>query len=177
VWRTRVGYAGGTTNDPIYRRIGDHTECFQVDFDPAAVSYDDLLQLFWSNHDPTRPAHSRQYASIVLAHDESQLSRAHASRDRLESVLQRPIITRIERLDRFYLAEDYHQKYRLRSSAPVMREFQAMYTNDSDFVESSAAARINGYLDGGGSCTRLESEISEFGLSPEASRYVRSHCR
>ena len=92
-------------------------------------------------------------------------------------MLKRPVLTRIEPLERFYLAEDYHQKYRLRSGGPLWREFQAMYPHDFDFVNSSAAARVNGYLDGGGSCARLDAEIADFGLSQGASQYVRSRCR
>lgn len=162
---------------PTYRDIGDHTECFEVDFDPNVVSYEDLLQLFWSSHNPSSPAYSRQYASGILAHDDEQLRLAEASRDLLETVLRRPVLTRIERLDRFYLAEDYHQKYRLRNTPALMREFHAMYPRDGAFVDSTASARVNGYLDGGGSCVRLDAELSEYGLSPEASKYLRSRCR
>ncbi len=176
MWRTRVGYSGGTTADPTYRSIGDHTECYEVDFDPTVVSYDDLLQLFWSSHNPASPAYSRQYASLILTRGDEQLRLAEASRDRLETVLRRPVVTRIGPLDRFYRAEDYHQKYRLRNTPALMREFSAMYPRDMEFVDSAAAARVNGYLDGVGSCARLEAEVADFGLSTEASAYLRSRC-
>lgn len=176
MWRTRVGYAGGTTPCPTYRNIGDHTECFEVDFDPTAVSFDDLLQLFWSSHDPTRPAYSRQYESLVLAHNDEQLVRATHSRDRIESVLGRPVVTRIERLDRFHPAEDHHQKYRLRCAPIVAREFLAIYPSDTDLMNSTAAARVNGYLNGG-SCFALRREAGELGLSDRAVDYLRSRCQ
>ena len=76
---TRVGYAGGTIEHPTYRAMGDHTECFQVDFDPEVVTYEDLLELFWQSHDPFAPAYKTQYASLVLASDEEQLAVARAS--------------------------------------------------------------------------------------------------
>jgi len=176
VWRTRVGYAGGTTPTPTYRRIGDHTESFEVDFDPTVVGYEDLLQLFWSAHDPTSGSYSTQYASRILAHDEHQLAIARASRDRLEAVLRRPVLTRIELLDRFYPAEDYHQKYRLRNTAQLMREFRAMYPAESDFVASTAAARVNGYLDGAGACDQLTLELDRLGLSESSAAYLQSRC-
>jgi peptide-methionine (S)-S-oxide reductase len=177
VWRTRVGYAGGSTESPTYRNIGDHTECFGVDFDPTEISYDDLLQLFWSSHDPTHPSYSRQYTSLILAHDGEQLRLAEMSRDRLESALRRPVLTRIEPFQRFFLAEDYHQKYRLRSTPHLMREFESMYPDSAAFACSTAAARVNGYLDGGGSRTRLDGEIDELGISTDASKYLRSRCQ
>lgn len=154
--------------DPTYRRIGDHTECFQVDFDPEVVSYDDLLALFWQSHDPTRGSYSTQYASLILTHDDAQLEAARASCRRMEELLGRRVLTAIAPLERFYLAEEYHQKYRLRNDPPIMAEFRAMYPQDRDFVNSTAAARVNGFLDGCGTKATLDREIAGFGLSPAA---------
>ena len=99
------------------------------------------------------------------------------SRDRIEAVLGRPVVTRIELLDRFYPAEDYHQKYRLRNTPALMQEFKAMYPADADFVESTAAARVNGYLDGSGTgCGNLRAEIGSFGLSESGRAYLLSRC-
>ena len=147
-----------------------------MDFDPTAVRYEDLLQLFWTAHNPTAAAYSTQYASLVLAHDEHQLAVARSSRDRLEAVLSRPVLTKIELLDRFFPAEDYHQKYYLRNTPHVMREFSAMYGSDADFVASTAAARANGYVSGAGSCAQLDRERESLGLSEPALAHLRSHC-
>lgn len=106
-----MGYAGGKSPSPTYRSIGDHTECLQVDFDPETVSYEELLDLALTSHDPTRAAFKRQYASLVLTHDGGQLSTAQAAVERFEAVLGRKLATRVERLEHFYLAEAYHQKY------------------------------------------------------------------
>ena len=167
VWRTRVGYAGGTTSDPTYRSIGDHSETLEVDFDPETISYEDLLALFWQSHNPSRPAYSTQYASLVLTHDDEQLAAARASAERFEQAIGRKVVTRIEPVRRFYLAEGYHQKYRLRNDRQLMAEFSAMYPDESQFVDSTAAARVNGYLDGEGSTVRLALEIDGFGLTGE----------
>ncbi len=143
-----------------------------MDFDPQRVDYRDLLDAFWLSHDPTQPSYSTQYASVVLAHDDEQLRIALESRDRFESSIGRQVTTRIEPLRHFWLAEDYHQKYRLRSDRALAAEFRAMYPADADLRESSAAARVNGYLDGGGSRGQLEREIGLFGLSAEGSDHL-----
>lgn len=177
MWRTRVGYAGGERPNPTYHALGDQTECFQVDYDPAVISYEDLLQLVWQSHDPTRPAFKTQYASLVLAHDDEQLDAARASAESLAKAIGRPLSTRIERLDRFWLAEDYHQKYYLRNDRALMAEFHAWYPDDRDFVQSSAAARVNGYLYGKATCAALDADLPRLGLSDSAAKHLRSGCR
>jgi peptide methionine sulfoxide reductase MsrA len=157
--------------------MGDHTECFQVDFDPEVVTYDDLLGLFWSSHDPTRGAHKAQYESLILSHDAHQVETARESASRLTKILGTRVATRIEPLDRFYLAEDYHQKYYLQNEDRVMADFRAMYPNTRDFIDSTAAARVNGYLYGAGSCARLHPELSALGLSTEAGDRLHAKCR
>ena len=131
------------------------------------MSYEDLLALFWQSHNPTRGAYSTQYASLILTHGEQQLAAARASAANFEQAVGRKVLTRIEPLRRFYLAEGYHQKYRLRNDRQLMSEFSAMYPNDGEFVDSTAAARVNGYLDGEGSAARLARDIDDFGLTDE----------
>jgi peptide-methionine (S)-S-oxide reductase len=158
--------------------MGDHTECFQVDFDSREVSYEDLLELFWTTHDPARPAWKTQYASLALAHDDAQLATARESAQRFSAIVGRSVATRIETLGRFWLAEDYHQKYYLRNDRVLMGDFRAMFgADDRAFVDSPAAARVNGYLSGAESCARLERELPGLGLSPEGATHLRSRCR
>ncbi len=121
-----------------------------MDFDSAVVSYEELLQLFWQSHDPVRPAFKTQYASLVLAHDTAQLASARHSARGLEAVLSRRLATRIEMLNRFWLAEDYHQKYYLRQDRAAMVEFRTAFGGDEDSLrESPAAARANALLAAG----------------------------
>lgn len=108
---TRVGYAGGTTLQPTYRAMGDHTETVQIDYDPQTISYDELLAEFWLAHDPVRPARSRQYASIVFYSNEQERVAAEESKLRLEASRGLRLHTDIVPLERFYLAEEYHQHY------------------------------------------------------------------
>jgi peptide-methionine (S)-S-oxide reductase len=157
--------------------MGDHTECFQIDFDPQVISYHDLLDRFWQSHDPTRRAWRTQYASLVLADDESQLVEAGESALLLQGLIGRAPTTRIEPLDRFYLAEAYHQKYYLRGERMLWGEFAAMCGSDENIVNSPAAAVANGYLYGAGSCARLDKDLPELGLSDAAAAVLRRHCR
>jgi len=166
--RTRVGYAGGTTRDPTYRSIGDHAEVFQVDYDLQRISFEELMETFWTSHDPRRASWSTQYKSAAFVHDGEQRRVAERSRDNLAAVLGKTVNTEIVDAPRFYLAEDYHQKHRLRGERALMAEFAQMYPRDLDFVDSTAAARVNGYLDGYGSLERLKGEVDSFGLSEDA---------
>lgn len=119
---TAVGYCGGQTKDPTYEDVctdrTGHAEAVQVEFDPAQVSYDQLLDVFWQAHDPTTlnrqgPDVGTQYRSAIFFHTPEQQAAAHASKQRLEQSgrLRRPIVTEIVPAAPFYRAEEYHQRY------------------------------------------------------------------
>ena len=119
---TKVGYTGGTTPNATYEQVCSgrtgHAEAVQVEFDPARISYDELLDVFWKLHDPTTlnrqgPDVGSQYRSAIFYHDEAQHAAAEASRDRLAAsgVFRRPIVTQIVPEAPFYPAEEYHQRY------------------------------------------------------------------
>lgn len=174
MWRTRVGYAGGAAEHPTYRAMADHTECFQVDFDPSVVTYEDLLELFWQSHDPTREPWKVQYASLVLAHDADQLAAARESAERVSGFLGRRVATRIEELTTFWPAEDYHQKYYLRNERVLATEFKAVFGDDEDaFRESTAAMRANSLVAGYGTKDQLEGIVGQLGLSERGVRHLR----
>lgn len=166
-----MGYAGGTSPNPTYRRIGDHTETFQVDFDPEIITYGDLLGLFWQSHNPARKVWSRQYRAIVLCHSDRQRDAALRSKEALTATGQ-AVFTVIAPLTTFYLAETYHQKHSLQNT-PLMAEFRAIYPNEQDWLNSTAAARLNGYLSGYGQADTFDQDIKLLGLSAEGERYLR----
>ncbi len=168
VIRTRVGYAGGQRINPTYRSIGDHSETIQIDFDPRRISYKDLLFVFWQSHNPTHKAWSRQYMSAIFFHNDAQRKLALETRDLEENQRKDKIHTEIVPYAKFYLAEDYHQKYELRRHADLMREFKAMYPREKDFINSTAAARVNGYIGGHGTPKEFEAVIEQLGLSTAA---------
>jgi peptide-methionine (S)-S-oxide reductase len=170
VVRTRVGYAGGTTETPTYYSLGDHTETIQIDYDPTRVSYEELLDIFWNSHNPAIPPWSRQYMSIVFYHSDEQKRLAAETRDREEARIGSKVFTEIIPASEFYPAEAYHQKYRLRQVPDLMKEFSAMYPDVDDFIASTAAARVNGFIGSYGTLATLKKEISRFGLSPAGNK-------
>ena len=124
VYSTAVGYAGGDTPNPSYEEVcsgfTNHTEAVLVAFDPKAVSYEELLKLFWESHDPTQGMRQgndagTQYRSAIYAYGEEQMRAALASRDLYQDALKKrglgPITTEIKPAGEFYYAEDYHQQY------------------------------------------------------------------
>ena len=122
VLATISGYIGGSTADPTYEEVsaGDtgHAEAVQVTYDPAKVSYDELLEVFWRNVDPLDAGgqfcdRGDQYRTGIFVHDEEQRRLAEASKQAIERSgrFQQPIVTEIEEAGRFYPAEDYHQDY------------------------------------------------------------------
>jgi peptide-methionine (S)-S-oxide reductase len=119
---TRVGYTGGHAPDPTYEDVCSsktgHAEAVEVDYDPAHVSYDDLLKVFWENHDPTQwnrqgPDYGTQYRSAIFFHTPEQETAARTSKEALEASgrFPRKIVTLIGPATKFYPAEDYHQQY------------------------------------------------------------------
>ena len=173
--RTRVGYAGGTSTNPTYYNLDGHTETVQVDYDPTKISYGELLDVFWSSHDPTSFAYSRQYQSIIFFHNEEQQKLAIQSKQTEEAKLGKSVTTEILSFSHFYQAEDYHQKYYLRQITEIMADFKAMYPNAEGFIKSTAAARINGFIGGYGSAETLQNELSSYGLSPAADKALMNY--
>lgn len=119
---TAVGYAGGTLENPTYRDVcyakTGHAEVVEVEYDPAKVSYDDLLMVFWENHDPTTlnrqgPDVGEQYRSAIFFHTPEQEVAARASKEQRQASgrYRRPIVTEITPASTFYRAEEYHQQY------------------------------------------------------------------
>lgn len=166
VVRTRVGYAGGTEPEPSYYSLGDHTEVVQVEYDPDVVGYEELLDAFWANHDPFGAAHKRQYRGVVLVHDDAQRAAAEASAAALAERTGQSVETAIESLDTFTLAEDYHQKYELRSTPVLGDELEDIY--GPALVDSTVAARLNGFVAGHGDADQREALLAEVALTPAA---------
>jgi peptide-methionine (S)-S-oxide reductase len=165
---TRVGYAGGTKKDPTYESLGDHSETIEVAYDPRIISYAELLDIFWQSHEPTVQSSSRQYMSIIFYHDEEQRKLAVMTKGRQEASRKRKIQTIIVPAGLFYPAEDYHQKYYLRSTPSVMKEFNALYPSSTDFINSTVAAKVNGFLGGNGTIGDLKADLESIKLAHEA---------
>jgi hypothetical protein len=150
--------------------LGDHAETLQVDHDPTRISYGELLQVFWTSHSPFARPWSTQYRSAIFYADATQKRLAEDSKARLEEATGKTVRTAILPLEIFYLAEDYHQKYRLRGDARLWAELSAIYPDSRELVDSTAAARLNGFLDGCADQARVARDLDRLGLSEDAGR-------
>ena len=122
VTSTAVGYAGGTKENPSYEDVCSdetgHAEVVQVEFDPSQIKYDELLDVFWSNHNPTTlnrqgPDVGTQYRSVIFYHSPGQKAAAEASKEKIAKSgrFKQPVVTRVEPAPKFWRAEEYHQRY------------------------------------------------------------------
>ena len=120
VTRVVSGYAGGTVPNPTYEQVSTgrtgHAEVVQIEFDPDMISYNDILDVFWSIHDPTTKDRQgadvgTQYRSTILTSDDGQAAASRASAEAIQKSWANPVVTEIEPLTVFYPAEDYHQDY------------------------------------------------------------------
>jgi len=165
VTRTRVGYAGGTSNNPTYYNLGNHSETVQIDYDPTVISYEELLSVFWKTHNPAYEPYSQQYKSAIFFHNEEQQKLATESKLQEEARRGEKLYTEILPFSGFTLAEDYHQKYYLKNFPDILEELARIYPDTNSLINSTAAARINGYAGGYGTIEQLETELKSFGLS------------
>ena len=117
---TLVGYTGGTLKNPTYEDVctdqTGHAEAVEVTYDPKVISYHDLLEVFWNNHNPTTlnrqgPDYGSQYRSAIFFHSPDQEADAKVSRDAAQARFSRPIVTQIVPASEFWRAEEYHQQY------------------------------------------------------------------
>jgi peptide-methionine (S)-S-oxide reductase len=114
------GYSGGHTGNPAYGDVCSgatgHAEVIEVEYDPSKVSYEELLELFWKEHDPTQlnrqgPDVGTQYRSVIFFVTPEQETAAHASKEKAQERFRKPIVTEIRPASEFYRAEEYHQRY------------------------------------------------------------------
>jgi len=171
VLRTRVGYCGGTKANPTYKDLGDHTEAIEIQFDPENIKYEDLLNLFWNNHEYGLTTKiKKQYASIIFYHSEGQKKIAEESRKtEQKNRKDEKIITEIVAASEFYAAEDYHQKYRLQGHKDLAKQLGL----DSKLLQTShVAARLNGYLAGVSGVKQFEDEAESLGLNKTQIEYA-----
>lgn len=172
VFRTRVGFTGGTTESPTYRKMGDHTETVQIDFDPGIISFEKVLQQFWRNHYPNRDEYKgRQYISLLRYQSDAQAEAIKRVKKEMEAELGEQIETEIDAYTGFTLAEERHQKYYLKRYPKVLAQLEAVYPDPQLLLDSTLAARLNGFVKGFGTKEGLRQEILGWPID-ETSRQV-----
>jgi len=164
---TAVGYAGGTTERPSYYKMGDHTECVRVTYDPEKITYQDILDVFWRSHDSTVKT-SRQYQSILVPNSPAQADMAIAQ---LSSAPPASKTVVLEGSSVFTVAEQRHQKNRLRRDPAMVRCL--LQSGQDDLTSSHLATRLNGYLGGKGPMAQFNKEWQHLGLNKEQAAHVR----
>ncbi|REB05273.1 peptide-methionine (S)-S-oxide reductase [Sporosarcina sp. BI001-red] len=173
VLRTRVGYAGGTSENPTYRKLDDHTETVEVDFDPRLVSYEELLKVFWNNHYPNRDAYKgRQYLSILRYRNEKQLHDITRIKKEMEASIGEGIETEIAPFESFTLAEPRHQKYYLKRYPKALEQIEVLYPDLGMLVDSTFAARLNGFVKGFGTRQDLLTEVKKWPITSDAQQLL-----
>ncbi len=166
VVRTRVGYAGGIIDSPTYQNIGEHAETIQIDYDADVISYRELVDKFWDDHNPFQQPFSNQYRSILFYHNQEQYSIAQQMKSEIEQEEGREIKTEFKEFNELHLAEFYHQKYYLQQRSDYKNHY-LKEMNREKFINSTAVARVNGYLAGEGDREQLKKEAGSLGLNDE----------
>ena len=136
----------------------------QVVYDPARISYAQLLDVFWQLHDPTSAPYLRQYRNAIFYLDNDQKRTAEASRRAVEEKLGRPVRTAIEAAGTFTPAEDYHQKHYLQGNKPLMDVLRKRFGSREELFRSTDAAHLNGMLGCNGDPERLGLDIRALNL-------------
>ena len=145
VWRTAVGYSGGRYESPSYENLGDHVEVVMVEYDPMAISYGQLLDIFL-NYCGCREASSSQCISCIFVKNEFERRLAQAAIARYELRLGSENYAKIAMCKTFYKAEKWCQKYFLRMLPPLMDELRSVYPDEDCLIQSTLATRLNGIL-------------------------------
>lgn len=168
VIETRVGYAGGTTAQPTYREMGDHSETVEVAFDADLISYDTLLETFWNNHNPVNinGYKGRQYQSLLLYRDADQAATFNRVKERMEAAKGQALETEIAPFTAFYPAEARHQKYYLKRYPDAIGQLSGLYETEEAFIRSTLAARLNGIAKGYANLAPVLREIQDWPIEP-----------
>lgn len=141
-----------------------------MEYNPQEISYEELLKLFFENHSPEYNIPVRQYMSAIFYHGEGQKKAAIDALEKLQQESGRKFYTMIMPYEKFYMAEAYHQKYYMQLVDIIKKDIRNYYSEFRRFVDSTAAARINGYMKGYGTIENLSEEIDLFGLSEKGKK-------
>jgi peptide-methionine (S)-S-oxide reductase len=173
IWRTTVGYAGGRYNSPSYDDRGDHVQSVMVEYDPLAVSYGQLLEIFLRWQGSLQKAELPRNVSYIFVKNEFEKRLAQAALERYELFSENSCETLVSICKSFYEAENWCQKYFLRTFPLLMQEMKNFYPEERDWVRSTLAARLNGILGQTSLSFILPENIELYDLSENAIRTLK----
>ncbi|KAG8183608.1 hypothetical protein JTE90_025159 [Oedothorax gibbosus] len=171
VVKTRVGYCGPAGPSPVYPSIPNHTEAVEVDYLPSVVTFSDLLRLFWKEASDCGCSKKLQYMTAVFYSRDSQKADAEKSREEYERETGKKVEAKILPLDTFHEAENYHQKYFLRTYHGAF--YEGLPKDDP--ITSTRNAKLNGFLSGHGNIQDFKENEPLLKLSDEQLCYVEEH--
>eukprot|EP00162_Nutomonas_longa_P004672 comp15398_c0_seq1/m.23369 comp15398_c0_seq1/g.23369 ORF comp15398_c0_seq1/g.23369 comp15398_c0_seq1/m.23369 type:complete len:149 (-) comp15398_c0_seq1:963-1409(-) len=131
---------GGTTKNPTFKTLGDHTEAIRVEFEPGRLP--ELLPIFWTKHNPYSQNHVTKYKNVIWTTTPAQMEFVLSERNRLQKESGRNIETQLTKAPTFYLAESYHQKYYLRENKALLAAHPEL-NNDERLLSDPAATKLN----------------------------------
>lgn len=169
ITRTRVGFAGGTTDNPTSRQPGDHTETVEMDFDSGIVSLETILKVFWSRHNPVNinDYKGRQYRSLVLFRDPIQYNVIREVMNNIKEQGNGIPDTEVAPYTGFYPAEDRNQKYYLKRYQDALDKLRTLFPTDEELTNATLAARLNGLAKGYTNIEKIINEIRTWQISNE----------
>ena len=161
---TRVGFAGGTLENPSYSAIGDHVETVEVIYDPEQIDYSTLLRHFWTHHNARAKPIFRQYASAVFCSSQEQIDAAKAVREEWQTKGDDKVLTAVLPLNKFYPAAENHQKYYLQQDAKLLQSLPG----EEHRLHTVLATKLNAVSGRSGEREILEQTLSELGVDSKA---------
>lgn len=179
VIRTRTGFAGGTTASPSYRKMGDHTETVQIEFDPSVLSFEDIIRAFWAHHTSTNRTDygERQYLSLLFYHDEQQKQTIERVKRELEDERNERIETEIGPFSAFTQAEERHQKYHLKRFKRAAEKLSAHFPLPDSFTDSTLTARLNGFVKEYTTLDKIEEEVQGWAIPDQSKEQLADFIR
>ncbi len=173
VLRTRTGYAGGRSTDPSYKNLEWHTEVVEIDYDPAVISYEDLVALFFAFHDENLRPYDQRVKSLIFFRSEAEETHARQAISRQREVTGKPVFTEAKEMDVFYLAEPEHQNRTVKREVSLYGELTEIFETDDRLQQSILVSKLNGFVYGYGSPEDLEDLLNQLGLSDMSKGRVR----
>lgn len=171
VLRTRVGYSGGRSTNPSYKVVDLHTEVVEIDYDPDVISYEDLIDVFFSAHNETLRPYDQRVKSLIFYRNDEEYEIAKTKLDAIRQATpeEESVYTELKAFEVFYLAEPEHQNRSLKLETSLYKELKQIFETEEDMLLSILVSKLNGYIYGYGDMEGATELLDKSGLS-EASK-------
>ena len=172
VYFTAVGYTGGAKEEPSYRNLGNHAEALRISYNPEKITYKELLEVYWENHEPKNAITAGQYRSEIFAADEKQATAARDFMEQKREDYEGELNLSVSQLDEFHEAEDYHQKYYLTQDQKLGQYREKLMARGENLTYSRLLTKLNAYSRGYLSEEDMLTELNNSYLRPEVPELI-----